>query len=97
MDSYFLNFHNIRFYCLGQESIEINRIKAVKCLEHLRQSYGEYKGRLMEETGKQSYLDTEMEFFAEYNYDACREYKEALLDCARKENRTKGIGGSAEA
>lgn len=62
MDSYFLNFHNIRFYCLGQESIEINRIKAVKCLEHLRQSYGEYKGRLMEETGKQSYLDTEMEF-----------------------------------
>ena len=91
MDSYFLNFHNIRFYCLGQESIEINRIKAVKCLEHLRQSYGEYKGRLMEETGKQSYLDTEMEFFAEYNYDAYREYKEALLDCARKETEQKAL------
>ena len=63
----------------------------MKCLEHLRQSYGEYKGRLMEETGKQSYLDTEMEFFAEYNYDAYREYKEALLDCARKETEQKAL------
>lgn len=91
MDSYFLNFHNIRFYCLGQESIEINRIKAVKRLKHLRQSYGEYQERQMEEMGKQSYLDTEMEFFSEYNYNACREYKEVLLDCARKETERKAL------
>ena len=28
----------------------------------------------------------QISFFGEYNYDACREYEEALLDCSAKES-----------
>lgn len=86
MDSYFLRFDKIRFYCLGQDSIELNRIKAEKRMEHLKQEYMEYREQLSDETAKKTYLDTQMQFFREYNYDACREYEEALLDCSGKES-----------
>lgn len=84
MDSYFLRFDQIRFYCLGQESIELNRIKAAKRLENLKQIYGEYHEQLTDEKVKESYLDTQMQFFGEYNYDACREYEKAVHDCSGK-------------
>ena len=38
-----------------------------------------------------SYLDTQMQFFGEYNYDACREYEEALLECSAKESELKAL------
>ena len=85
MDSYFIRFDKIRFYCLGQETIELNRMKAVKRLETLKQAYAEYQEQLTGEQSKMSYLDTEMEFFDDYNYDACQEYEEVLLDCSKKE------------
>lgn len=91
MDSYFLRFDRIRFYCLGQESIELNRIKAVKKLESLKQVYGQYKEQESDEGSKMSYLDTQMQFFGEYNYDACREYEEALLECSAKESELKAL------
>jgi hypothetical protein len=85
MDSYFIRFDKIRFYCLGQETIELNRIKAVKRLKTLKQEYTEYQEMLNTEKAKLSYLDTEMQFFGEYNYDACKEYDNALLDYSKKE------------
>ena len=85
MDSYFLRFDKIRFYCLGQETIELNRIKAVKRLETLKKAYTEYQEQLTGENARMSYLDTEMHFFGAYNYDACKEYEDALLNCSRKE------------
>lgn len=84
MDSYFLRFDKIRFYCLGQESIELNRIKAVKRLENLKQTYGEYHEQMSAEKVEESYLDTQMQFFGEYNYDACREYETAMLAYSKK-------------
>lgn len=84
MDSYFIHFDKIRFYCLGQEAIELNRIKAVKRLENLKQIYRESHEQLSSEKVKESYLDTQMQFFTEYNYDACREYEKAMLDCSGK-------------
>lgn len=85
MDSYFIRFDNIRFYCLGQETIELNRRKAVKRLETLKLAYVEYKGQLTAENSKMSYLDTQSGLFGEYNYDAWKEYEAARLDCSRKE------------
>lgn len=85
MDSYFIRFDKIRFYCLGQETIELNRIKAVKELTTLKQTYVEYQEQRTMENSKKSYLDTEMQFFGGYNYDACREYNDALLVCSKKE------------
>ncbi|MDD3052525.1 MAG: SbcC/MukB-like Walker B domain-containing protein, partial [Candidatus Cloacimonetes bacterium] len=85
MDSYFIRFDKIRFYCLGQETIELNRIKAVKKLATLKQTYIEYQEQITSEKAKKSYLDTEMQFFGAYNYDACKEYDNALLEFSKKE------------
>ena len=85
MDSYFIRFDRIKFYCLGQETIELNRIKAVKKLEGLKRAYVELQEQLIVEKSKMSYLDTEKEFFGDYNYNACEEYEVALLNCSKKE------------
>lgn len=84
MDCYFLRFDKIRFYCLGQESIELNRIKAVKRLEKLKQIYSDYHEQLSEQKVKESYLDIQMQFFGECNYDACQEYEIAVRACSEK-------------
>lgn len=91
MDSYFLRFDHIKFYCLGQESIELNRIKANKKLEELKQLYNQYRDQLTNERLKKTHLDSQMQFFGEYNYDACREYEESLLDCSTKEYELKAL------
>ncbi len=85
MDSYFIRFDRIKFYCLGQETIELNRIKAVKKLEVLKRAYNELQEQLIVEKSKMSYLDTEKEFFGDYNYNACEEYEVSLLNCSKKE------------
>ncbi|WP_394916632.1 SbcC/MukB-like Walker B domain-containing protein [uncultured Robinsoniella sp.] len=84
MDSYFLRVDKIRFYCLGQESIELNRIKAVKRLEKLKQIYSDYHEQLSEQKVKESYLDIQMQFFGECNYDACQEYEKGVRACSGK-------------
>ncbi len=32
-----------------------------------------------------SYLDIEVKFFGIYNYDACEEYENKLIECSKKE------------
>ena len=91
MDSYFIRFDRIKFYCLGQETIELNRIKAVKKLEVLKKAYIEFQEQLTKEKSKMSYLDTEMKFFGDYNYDACKEYDDALLEYSKKEQELTAL------
>lgn len=91
MDTYFLRFDRMKFYYLGHESMELNRIKAAKKLEDLKQVYVQYQGQMTDEKSKMTYLDTQMQFFGEYNYDACREYKEALLAYSAKESELKAL------
>ncbi len=67
MDSYFLRFDKTRFYCLGQETIEINRINAAKNLEVLNVSCIEASQKLESENEKKLYLEKTMEFFGDYN------------------------------
>lgn len=91
MDSFFLRFEKIRFYCLGQETIELNRIKATKVMEALIAEYKESHERLQQEESKKSYLETAMEFFGENNFDAYRLYDEVLMDCAKKQDELERL------
>lgn len=91
MDSYFIRFDRIRFYCLGQETIELNRIKALKKLEGLKKIYIELQEQFTAEQSRILYLDAEMRFFGDYNYDACKEYDDALLNCAKKEQELNAL------
>lgn len=96
MDSYFLRLDKIKFYCLGQETIELNRMKAVKQLTLLKQTYMEYQVQLNTEKAKMSYLDTEMQFFGLYNYDAWQEYEEALLEYSGREQELAALREAQE-
>lgn len=91
MDSYFLRFDRIKFYCLGQETIELNRIKAVKNLEQLKQAYQENQEILRMEEKNIDFLTDRMQFFIDYNYDACVEYERCVLDYAKKESELKAL------
>lgn len=96
MDSYFIRFDRIKFYCLGQETIELNRIRAVKKLEGLKKAYIELHEQLVAEKNKMAYLDREKEFFGNYNYNACEEYDAALLNCSKKEQELASLRAAQE-
>lgn len=85
MDSYFIRFDKIRFYCLGQETIELNRKKAVKQLEMLKQCYQEHQEQRVSYKEKKEHLELQIKLFGEYNYDAWKEYEEASRECVRRE------------
>ncbi len=91
MDSYFIRFSDIRFYCLGQEAIELNRQKAAKRLEELEQMFIEQQEQLKLERSKLSYLDMERQLFGSYNYGACQEYDAAHSDCGKKEKELEAL------
>ncbi len=91
MDSYFIRFDRIRFYCLGQETIKLNRMKAVKRLGALKKEQEEYKEQLEIKKSKNSYLDTEIELFGDYNYDACLDYDNVILEYSKKEAELKSL------
>ena len=96
MDSYFIRFDRIKFYCLGQETIELNRIRAVKKLAGLKKAYIELQEQHIAEKSKISYLDTEIKFFGSYNYDACEEYENKLLECSKKERELVALRKAQE-
>ena len=96
MDSYFIRFDRIKFYCLGQETIEINRIRAVRKLTGLKKAYIELQEQHIAEKSKMSYLDTEVKFFGIYNYDACEEYENKLLECSKKERELVALRKAQE-
>lgn len=84
MDSYFIRFDKTKFYCLGQETIELNKKKAEKRLNILKQELEEYQEQIRIEKQECSYLETEMELFGYYNYNACNAYNDALLEYSKK-------------
>ena len=96
MDSYFIRFDRIKFYCLGQETIELNRIRTIKKLEGLKKAYIELQEELTAEKSRMSYLDTETKFFGIYNYDACEEYENKQLECSEKERELVALRKAQE-
>lgn len=91
MDSYFIRFDRINFYCLGQETIDLNKIRATKSLERLQQVYRENQELFDKEEDRIKYLKDGMSFFGDYNYDACEEYERCMLDCTKKEAELKAL------
>jgi len=79
MDSYFLQFDRMRFYYLGQETIELNRIRAEKRLHALIRDAETLREQLHEQEQKKEFLETAQEYFSSYNYDACQMYEDILL------------------
>lgn len=54
--------------------------------EKLKQIYSDYHEQLSEQKVKESYLDIQMQFFGECNYEACQEYEKAVRACSGKES-----------
>lgn len=86
MDSYFLQFDRMRFYCLGQETIELNRIRAEKRLQALVSEAETLREQLHEQEQKKEFLETAQGYFGSYNYDACQMYKDISLKCEAASN-----------
>ena len=60
MDGYFIRKDRIRYYYLGQETIELNRRKAEKKLSSLKEEQRDHREELEGKTAKKSYLDTQL-------------------------------------
>lgn len=86
MDSYFLQFDKMRFYYLGQETIELNRIRAEKRLHALIREAETLREQLHMQEQKKEFLETAQGYFCSYNYDACQMYKDILLKCEAASN-----------
>lgn len=78
MDSFFIKSDRIKYYYLGQETLEINRKKADEQLKRLQEKYYELHTDEENYKTKKSYLINAIECFVECNYEAYQEYNEAL-------------------
>lgn len=79
MDSFYLRFDNIRFYCLGQETIELNRIRSEKQLQSLIDEGGRLKEQKQITEQEKLYLEAGQGYFADYNYDAHKMYRDVSI------------------
>ena len=78
MDSYFLRFDRIRAYYLGQESVELNRIRAEKAVEQLNADKRTLLLQQEELTARKNMLRDDREFFRSYRYDAHDAYQKTM-------------------
>ena len=91
MDGYFIRKDRIRYYYLGQETIELNRRKAEKKLSSLKEEQREHREELEGKTAKKSYLDTQLSLLTTCNYNACQEYETALAEHGKKESELQKL------
>ncbi|MGN6715263.1 SbcC/MukB-like Walker B domain-containing protein [Anaerocolumna jejuensis] len=78
MDCFFLRIDRIHFYCLGQETIELNRIRAEKRLRALINEADVLREQKQVQTQRKEYMENSQEFFVNYNYDAHQMYEKAV-------------------
>lgn len=79
MDSYFLRFDRIRSYYLGQESFELNRIRAEKAVEQLNVEKRALLLQQEEITARKNMLKNDRELFHGYRYDAHDAYQKTMI------------------
>lgn len=91
MDSYFLRFDRIKSYYLGQETFELNRIRAEREIEFLKTE----KKTLLEQSAeckkKMGRLRMDRELFQDYKYDAYQEYQSAATHARECETTLKRL------
>lgn len=78
MDCFFLRFDRIRSYYLGQETIELNRIRAGNRLRALINEANVLREQKQVQTQKKEYLETVQKFFNNFNYEAHQMYEKAV-------------------
>ena len=78
MDSYFLRFDRIRAYYLGQESFELNRIRAEKAVEQLNADKRTLLLQQEELCARKNMLKDDRELFHGYRYDAHDAYQKTM-------------------
>ncbi|MFL0247350.1 SbcC/MukB-like Walker B domain-containing protein [Candidatus Clostridium stratigraminis] len=91
MDSYFMQFDRIRFYYLGQETIELNRIRAEKRLQALVSEAETLREQIHEQKQNKEYLETAQGYFGSYNYESCQMYEDILLKCEEASNELEQL------
>ncbi len=85
MDGYFIRTDRIRYYYLGQETLELNRRKAERQLDLLKEEQRDFQQKLNDENKKWSYLDEQTSLLVRCNYNACQEYEETLSEYRKRE------------
>jgi energy-coupling factor transporter ATP-binding protein EcfA2 len=91
MDSFYLQFDKISFYCLGQEAISLNKTMAEKKLADLLVQGKALKEQTDEQRQYKEYLETAGKFFKEYSYDACQVYEELITQCDQAEKELQDL------
>lgn len=75
MDSYFLRFEKLRFYYLGQKTFELNRIRAEREIEKLKEERKAVLTLHKDLEKRKNQLNNDKTFFRDYNYDAHQAYQ----------------------
>ena len=91
MDSYFLRLERIGSYYLGQKVYELNRIRAEKEIQRIREEKRERLEQHQELVRDRNRLKEEKEFFRPYAYEAPGKYQEAAGLCAASEKQLKEL------
>lgn len=91
MDSSFIRQERINRYYLGQETIELNRKRAENKLNILISENQQLLDKLEKLQSLHSYIDTQLKFFGEYDYDAYKKYNEALKLCSKREAELEAL------
>ncbi len=91
MDSYFLRFDRIQYYYLGQETFELNRIRAEKEIGKLKQAKKEILDqRYILEQNKNQLKDSR-DYFKDYIYDAFQRYQMVCTQIKESEQILKKL------
>lgn len=96
MDSYFLRFDRIRSYYLGQKTFELNRIRAEKEIERLKEEKNQNLAAKKDLESRKNRLGTDKEFFKEYDYDAHQKYQRTAALCEESEKQLKRLKKAQE-
>lgn len=91
MDSYFLRLDQLRFYYLGQETFELNRIGAERTIRRLKEEKQQRLSEKKEEEQRRGRLAADRTFFKIYNYSAAQEYQAAAVQLSRAEEQLQEL------
>ncbi len=85
MDSYFLRFDKIRSYYLGQETFELNRVRAEREAEKLKTEKKELLLQQEQIRERKNRFANNKTFFRSYHYDAHEAYQKTTQQCEASE------------
>lgn len=91
MDSFFLRFDKIRFYCLGQEALAINLKKAEKERELCRKVHEDLRTKENTLRMDKDYLETAIQFFTSKNYEAESMYESIVSTCTKRQSELETL------